>query len=63
MGSAQALLDLAGRFVHKDVVVARDLAADLGIDLGTLEPVTDRVLDRTAPRRRADANRLMGRHR
>ena len=50
MGSAAALLDLAGRFVHKDVVVARDLAAGLGIDLGTLGPVTDRVLDRTAAR-------------
>jgi 3-hydroxyisobutyrate dehydrogenase-like beta-hydroxyacid dehydrogenase len=46
-GSTDQLLALAGRFVHKDVVVARALAADLEIDLGVLEPVTDRVLQRT----------------
>jgi 3-hydroxyisobutyrate dehydrogenase-like beta-hydroxyacid dehydrogenase len=46
-GSAQVLLDFAGRFIHKDVIVARDLMARLGIDLGTLDPVTQRVLDRT----------------
>ena len=49
MGSAGQLVALAGRFVHKDVVVARGLAADLRIDLGSLGPVTDRVLARTAP--------------
>ena len=47
MGSSQQLVDLAGRFIHKDVLVARSLAADLGVDLGTLGPVTDRVLDLT----------------
>lgn len=49
MGSSRRLVDLAGRFVHKDVVVARGLAADLGVELGSLGPVTDRVLVRTAP--------------
>ena len=46
-GSADQLLVLAGRFVHKDVLVARGLAGDLGIDLGSLGPVTARVLERT----------------
>lgn len=47
MGSAEMLVAGAGRFVHKDVRVARELAADLGAELGTLAPVTDAVLERT----------------
>lgn len=47
MGSVGQLLALAGRFVHKDVEVARSLADDLGIELGTLGPVTDRILELT----------------
>ncbi len=47
MGSAEALLGAAGRFVHKDVVTARSAAEDAGARLGTLGLVSDAVLDRT----------------
>lgn len=49
MGSADALLDAAGRFVHKDVVVARAVAAEIGASLGTFGPVTEPLLERTRP--------------
>jgi len=49
MGSAEQLVGAAGRFIHKDVLVARALAGDLGVELGSLGPVTDQVLERTAP--------------
>jgi 3-hydroxyisobutyrate dehydrogenase-like beta-hydroxyacid dehydrogenase len=48
MGGAAGLVERAGRFVHKDVLVARAVAEELGASLGTLEPVTDAVLERTA---------------
>lgn len=47
MGSSAQLLALAGRFVHKDVNVARALAVETGVDLGSLGPVTDRILELT----------------
>ena len=49
MGSAENLLATAGRFVHKDVVVALDVAASIGAPLGSFEAVTTPLLDRTAP--------------
>jgi 3-hydroxyisobutyrate dehydrogenase-like beta-hydroxyacid dehydrogenase len=49
MGSAGDLVANAGRFVHKDVLVARDVAADVGASLGTFAPVTAALLERTAP--------------
>jgi hypothetical protein len=48
MGSAAALIAGAGRFVHKDVVVARAAAREAGASLGSLESVTDAVLERTS---------------
>jgi 3-hydroxyisobutyrate dehydrogenase-like beta-hydroxyacid dehydrogenase len=49
MGSAETLVTTAGRFVHKDVVVARDVAAGIGASLGTFTSVTDALLERTRP--------------
>lgn len=49
MGSVDRLVDAAGRFIHKDVVVARAVAAELGVDLGTFDAVTAPLLDRTRP--------------
>jgi 3-hydroxyisobutyrate dehydrogenase-like beta-hydroxyacid dehydrogenase len=48
MGSADALVAGAGRFVHKDVIVARAVAQGIGASLGSLQPVTDAVLTRTS---------------
>jgi 3-hydroxyisobutyrate dehydrogenase-like beta-hydroxyacid dehydrogenase len=50
MGSADALVAGAGRFVHKDVIVARAAAKEVGASIGSLEPVTDAVLERTSER-------------
>jgi 3-hydroxyisobutyrate dehydrogenase-like beta-hydroxyacid dehydrogenase len=50
MGSADALLGATGHFVHKDVSVARDVADELGVDLGTIASVTTPILGRTSPR-------------
>jgi 3-hydroxyisobutyrate dehydrogenase-like beta-hydroxyacid dehydrogenase len=36
-GSAEALLQGAGPFIRKDVAVAQQVAADLGVPLGTIE--------------------------
>jgi len=47
MGTAEALLDAAGRFVHKDVVTARAAADDAGARLGALGVASDAVVDRT----------------
>ncbi len=47
MGGTTRLLDAAGRFVHKDVLVAREVAAVAGVDLGSLDALTRAVLDRT----------------
>lgn len=40
MGSPAGLMAAAGRFVHKDVLVASQLAEELGADLGLLGTVT-----------------------
>ena len=50
MGSADALLSAAGHFIHKDVAVARAVADELGVDLGTIAAVTTPILQRTSPR-------------
>ena len=49
-GSSSMLLELAGRFVHKDVAVARQLATEIGVDLGTLEVVTRNIFEFTSDR-------------
>jgi 3-hydroxyisobutyrate dehydrogenase-like beta-hydroxyacid dehydrogenase len=49
MGSADTLVQAAGRFVHKDVVVARAVAEELGASLGTIEAVIAPLLERTRP--------------
>ena len=49
MGSAEALLGAAGRFVHKDVVTARAAADEAGARLGALGFVSAPSLDRTRP--------------
>lgn len=46
MGSADAQLRAAGRFVRKDIEVARSLAAQLDIPLGTIDAATRPFLDR-----------------
>jgi 3-hydroxyisobutyrate dehydrogenase-like beta-hydroxyacid dehydrogenase len=50
MGSADALLNGAGRFIYKDVLVARALAAELDTPLGAFDSVLGPLLERTAPR-------------
>jgi len=47
MGTAEALLDAAGRFVFKDVVTALAAADDAGARLGALGLVSDAVMNRT----------------
>jgi 3-hydroxyisobutyrate dehydrogenase-like beta-hydroxyacid dehydrogenase len=47
MGSAEALLGAAGRFIYKDVVTARSAADDAGAHLGALGLVADALLNRT----------------
>lgn len=42
-GSVASFIQMTGEFVGKDVTVARDVAADLGSDLGVLETVIDAV--------------------
>ena len=44
MGSPEALVKGAGRFVYKDVTVAEKLASDLGADLGLIKTVNDVLL-------------------
>jgi 3-hydroxyisobutyrate dehydrogenase-like beta-hydroxyacid dehydrogenase len=44
MGSPEALVKGAGRFVHKDVTVAAQLADELGADLGLIKTVNDVLL-------------------
>jgi 3-hydroxyisobutyrate dehydrogenase len=44
MGSPEALVKGAGRFVYKDVTVAEKLAAELGADLGLIKTVNDVLL-------------------
>jgi 3-hydroxyisobutyrate dehydrogenase-like beta-hydroxyacid dehydrogenase len=49
MGSADTLVQAAGRFVHKDVVVAEQVAGELGASLGSIAAVTGPLLGRTRP--------------
>jgi 3-hydroxyisobutyrate dehydrogenase-like beta-hydroxyacid dehydrogenase len=49
MGSPEALVKGAGRFVHKDVTVAMSLADELGADLGLLRAVNLPLLEATKP--------------
>jgi 3-hydroxyisobutyrate dehydrogenase-like beta-hydroxyacid dehydrogenase len=44
MGSPEALVRGAGRFVYKDVAVAEALAAELGVDLGLIKTVIDPLM-------------------
>lgn len=44
IGSPEALVRGAGRFVYKDVAVAEALAAELGADLGLIKTVTDPLM-------------------
>jgi hypothetical protein len=44
MGSPEALVRGAGRFVYKDVAVAEKLTAELGADLGLIKVVTDPLM-------------------
>ncbi|WP_280138746.1 NAD-binding protein [Trujillonella endophytica] len=39
-GSAAALVQGAGPYIRKDVLVARQVAADLGVSLGTMDAAT-----------------------
>ncbi len=50
MGSVETLLDAAGHFIHKDVLVARSTAAEIGVPLGSFDEVTQAALDATAAR-------------
>jgi hypothetical protein len=43
------VVQAAGRFVHKDVVVAQSVADDLGASLGTIGALTTPLLERTRP--------------
>jgi hypothetical protein len=38
-GSVESFIEVAGEFVGKDVAVVRDIAEDLGSDLGALDNV------------------------
>lgn len=49
MGSAEALIAGAGRFIHKDVLVASAVAQELDASLGTLAAVTAPLLETTRP--------------
>jgi 3-hydroxyisobutyrate dehydrogenase-like beta-hydroxyacid dehydrogenase len=49
MGSAEALVAGAGRFIHKDVLVASAVAEDLGASLGTIATVTAPLLETIRP--------------
>jgi len=50
MGSADTLVQTAGRFVSKDVVVAQAVADELGVSLGTIGAVTGPLLARIGSR-------------
>jgi 3-hydroxyisobutyrate dehydrogenase-like beta-hydroxyacid dehydrogenase len=50
MGSPETLVAGAGRFIHKDVLVASEVAAGIGAELGTFAAVTAPLLERTRPR-------------
>lgn len=49
MGSSDQLIAAAGRFIHKDIVVARQVAASIGASLGTIDAGTEPLLERTRP--------------
>lgn len=48
MGSAEALLQRGGAFIHKDVQLARDTAATIGAELGSIGAIVGPLLARTA---------------
>ena len=50
MGSAEALLERAAPYIHKDVVVAAGVARDIGASLESLDPIISAVLGRTVGR-------------
>ena len=43
IGSATRLVELAGRFVRKDVAVVAEVAAELGVDLGPVLAIAHEV--------------------
>ena len=45
-GSVSSFIDVAGEFVGKDVAVVRNIAAELGGDLGVLDDVIDTAIAR-----------------
>jgi 3-hydroxyisobutyrate dehydrogenase-like beta-hydroxyacid dehydrogenase len=47
MGSPGAMVEGIGPFVHKDVVVAQTVAAEIGADLGVLGLVAEAIVART----------------
>jgi 3-hydroxyisobutyrate dehydrogenase-like beta-hydroxyacid dehydrogenase len=47
MGSSDALIEAAGRFIYKDVLVARTVAKELDVALGAFDDVTTSLLERT----------------
>lgn len=49
MGSADALVAGAGRFIYKDVLVASAVADEMGASLGTIATVTAPLLETTRP--------------
>ena len=49
IGSGAALVEVAGRFIHKDVEVARAVAEAAGAPLGTFAAIVPTLLDRTRP--------------
>ncbi|MFC5745668.1 NAD(P)-dependent oxidoreductase [Actinomadura rugatobispora] len=50
LGSAQTLVQSAGRFVHKDVLMAQKVAEELDAPLGTISALTAPLLEKTRPR-------------
>jgi hypothetical protein len=50
MGSADTLVQAAGHFVRKDVLVAQEVAEELHAPLGTIGAAVTPLLERTRPR-------------
>jgi 3-hydroxyisobutyrate dehydrogenase-like beta-hydroxyacid dehydrogenase len=49
LGSAEGLLQAGGPFIHKDALLAQQLAAEAGISLGSFARVIQDVVDSTGP--------------
>ena len=45
LGSAARMRELAGKFIRKDVAVVEQVARELGVELGRLGPLADRLAD------------------